>query len=116
MGAVKLARRLQVCLLTAKRRLGLLTERGLVFADARRFYTLTDAGREALGPGAQPPPRWVNVAAISAATAPDVRERTYVDDRAQAERSRPGKMARAAARLNRSLPFNRFPERERLAV
>ena len=57
----------------------------------------------------------MNVAAISAAAAKDVRERAYVDDRTQVERSRPGRMAKAAARANKSLPFNRFPERERLA-
>jgi hypothetical protein len=115
MGPVRLSRRLGVCLLTAKRRGRLLAEKGLLIADARKFYSITPAGIEALGPDAQPPPRWVNVAAISAAAAKDVCERTYLDDRAQAERSRPGKMARAAAKLNRSLPFNRFPERERLA-
>ena len=55
------------------------------------------------------PPRWVNVAAISAAVAKDVRERAYVDDRTQAERSRPGQMAKAAAKANKSTPFNAFP-------
>jgi hypothetical protein len=56
--------------LTAKRRLGLLTGRGLVFADPRRFFSITDAGREALG-DATLPPRWVRVEAISAASAKD---------------------------------------------
>ena len=115
MGPVRLARRLEVCLLTAKRRVSLLAARGLVIADARRFYAITPAGIETLGPDAQPPPRWLRFEAISAATARDVRDRTYVDDGAQAERSRPGQMAKAAAKLNRSLPFNQFPERERLA-
>ena len=115
MGPVRLARRLETCLLTAKRRVRLLAEKGLVIADARKFYAITELGIETFGPDAQPSPRWVNVAAISAAAAKDVRDRTYLDDRPQVERSRPGKMARAAAKLNRSLPFNRFPERERLA-
>jgi Mn-dependent DtxR family transcriptional regulator len=64
MGPVRLARRLGVCLLTAKRRVRLLAARGLVIADARRFFSITEAGLAALGPDAQPPPRWVNVAAI----------------------------------------------------
>ena len=112
---LELSRRAQVCSFTAKRRFGLLVERGLATVDIARRYSATDAGREALGPEAQPQPRWVNVAAISAAAAKDVRERAYVDDRTQIERSRPGRMAKAAARANKSLPFNRFPERERLA-
>jgi hypothetical protein len=66
--------------LTAKRRTRLLAERGLVIADPRKFFAVTPAGIEALGPDAQPPPRWVNVAAISAASAKDVRERLYVSD------------------------------------
>src|ERR1700722_447774 len=91
MGVMKLSRRVAVCAMTIRRRLGLLTGRGLTFADPRGFYAITPAGIETLGPDAAKPTRWVRVEAISAATARDVRDRTYVDDRAQAERSRPGR-------------------------
>jgi DNA-binding transcriptional ArsR family regulator len=106
MGHVRLSRRIGVCLLTARRRANLLAERGLVFPDVRKFYSITPEGIEALGPKSQPPPRWVNVAAISAAAAKDIAERTRLDDRTQEERSRPGRMARVAAKRNRSTPFN----------
>jgi hypothetical protein len=62
-----------------------------------------------MGRGVQPSRRFR--AAISAASARDVTERAWVDDRTQPERSRPGKMARAAARRNGSASFA-FPERE----
>lgn len=81
MGPVRLARRLEVCLLTAKRRARWMAERGLVISDVRGFYTLTPAGRAALGPDAQPPPCWLDPQRISAAAARDVVSRTYVDDR-----------------------------------
>jgi hypothetical protein len=110
MGPVRLSRRLEVCLLTAKRRVCLLAERGLVIPDIRKFYAITSAGIEALGPEAQPPPRWVRLELISAAAARDVAERTRLDDRTQAERSRPGQMAKAAAKRNRSYAFNPYTE------
>ena len=112
-GIVAVARRAGVCPLTARRRLGLLTGKGLVFADPRKFFSITPAG-VAAGDAPQRQP-WVNPERIKASTAKDVVGRTYLDDRAQAERSRPGQMAKAAAKLNRSLPFNRFEQRERLA-
>ena len=115
MGHVRLSRRIGCCLLTARRRANLLAERGLLVADVRRFYAITEAGIAALGPKSQPPSRWVNVAAISAAAARDVRDRPRIDDRTQEERSRPGKMARAAARLNKSSNFNGYVFVERMA-
>jgi hypothetical protein len=111
MGVTKLSRRAGVALLTARRRLGLLAGRGLVFADPRRFYLLTDAGRSALGDEA--PRRWVNVAAISASAAKDVRERIYVNNNSAAQRSNCGKLARAAAKRN-GTQFNPFPEFDRM--
>ena len=115
MGPVRLSRRLGVCLQTTKRRTISLAEKGLVIADVRRFFSITPEGIEALGPKSQPSPRWVNVAAISAAAAKDVADRPRVDDRTQEERSRPGKMARAAARLNKSSNFNGHVFSERMA-
>ena len=115
MGHVRLSRRIGVCLQTAKRRANLLAERGLLVADVRRFFSITPEGIEALGPKSQPPPRWVRVEAISAAAAKDVADRPRVDDRTQAERSRPGQMARAAARLNKSSNFNGHVFTERMA-
>jgi hypothetical protein len=114
MGCMKLARRVQVCPLTIRRRLGLLIGRGLVFADPRRFYSLTPAGRGALG-DASLPPRWVRVEAISAAAAKDVVEPTYVNNISAAQRTNCGKLARAAAKRNKSTPFNGGGYFERMA-
>ena len=119
MGIMKLSRRAGTCPLTIRRRLGLLIGRGLVFADPRRFYSLTPAARGALG-DASLPPRWVRVEAVSAASAPDVQRRLqFPNEMSAAERTRLSSLnaqkARAAARLNKSLPFNRFPEREQMA-
>ena len=73
MGVMKLARRVEVCPLTVKRRARLLVERGLVLSDPRRFYGITAAGRAALGD--TNPPRhapWLRPEQISAAAAKDV--------------------------------------------
>ena len=106
MGHVRLSRRIGVCLLTAKRRASFLAERGLVIADIRKFYSITSQGIEALGPKSQPPSRWIRVEAISAAAAKDVAERTTIPEATAAQRSNSGKLARAAAKRNRSTPFN----------
>jgi hypothetical protein len=110
MAPARLGRRIGTCEMTAKRRARLLAARGLLFAEDRRFYSLTDAGREALGPDAPKPTPWVRVEAISAASSKDVQERRYVDDATSAERSRRGKMARASAKANGSIPFVSFIE------
>jgi hypothetical protein len=115
MGVTKLSRRAEVALLTAKRRINLLTGRGLVFADPRRFFSLTPAGRSALGDEA--PRRWVEPEAVSAVSAPDVQRRQqFPNEMSAAERTRLSSLnaqkARAMAKLNRSLPYNRFPERQ----
>ena len=107
MGAVKLARRAGVCPPTVRRRAGQLAKRGLVFADPRKFYSITPVGIEALGPdAAKPPPRWLDPGRISAASAKDVTGRTFIPEATAATRSNAGKLARAAAKRNRSTPFN----------
>jgi hypothetical protein len=95
MGPVRLSRRVGICLLTAKRRARLLAEKGLVVADVRRFFSLTPAGREALGDEAAKVTRWVDVSRIMASTAPDVRERGGRDVFTVAERGRLGGMRTA---------------------
>ena len=95
MGPVRLSRRVGVCLLTVTRRCRLLVGRGLVFADVRRFYEITEAGRRALGPAAAPKP-WVRVEAISAAAGREVLERGSVDDRAKGGRPKGGAWTEAA--------------------
>jgi hypothetical protein len=110
MGTVKLARRVEVCPMTIRRRVRLLVERGLAFADPRKFFSVTDAGLAALGPEApQKPAPWVRVEAVSAANAKDVRERGQ-DDRTTAQRSAHSSMgaAKGAAttRLRKQQPSN----------
>jgi hypothetical protein len=109
MRQVGLARRCGVCSLTIKRRIALLAQRGLVRIVGPQF-TLTDAGRQALGPAAKSPLRWIRIEAISAAAAKDVRERSYVSDVTAARRSECGRLARVAAKANRSPPFNVWAE------
>lgn len=90
MGPMRLSRRVGVCPLTIKRRARLLVARGLVFADPRRFYALTDAGRQAIGTTILPRPApWLRPEQISAASAKDVRERLRHpnDNRSAAQRS-----------------------------
>jgi hypothetical protein len=111
MGTVKLARRVEVCPMTIRRRVRLLVERGLVFADPRKFFSITDAGLAALGPEApQRPEPWVKVEAVSAARAKDVAERQgrqSVDDRTSWARSQQGSRARlkALSTANGQQPF-----------
>ena len=105
-GMCVLSRRLGTCLLTAKRRANALAERGLLIADVRRFFSITPEGIEALGPDAAKPTPWVRVEAVAASTAKDVRDRVYIPEATAAQRSNSGKLARAAAKRNRSTPFN----------
>jgi DNA-binding IclR family transcriptional regulator len=110
MGTVKLARRVEVCPMTIRRRVRLLVERGLVFADPRKFFSITDAGLAALGDAApQRPEPWVKVEAVSAARAKDVAERQgqSVDDRTSWARSQQGSRARlkALSTANGQQPF-----------
>ena len=114
MGPVKLARRLEVCPMTIRRRANLLAERGLVIADPRGFFSVTLAGREAIGAEALQP-AWLKPEAISVAAARDVRERTYIPEATAATRSHCGRLARAAAKRNRSQPFNGGGLFERMA-
>jgi Mn-dependent DtxR family transcriptional regulator len=97
MGTVKLARRVEVCPMTIRRRVRLLVERGLVFADPRKFFSITDAGLTALGSEApQRPEPWVKISAISAVSARDVRTRLQHpnDDRSSWARAEQSSRAR----------------------
>jgi hypothetical protein len=88
MGAMKLARRVEVCPMTIRRRVRSLIGHGLVFADPRKFFSITNEGRKALGDAV--PPRWVRPEAVSAATAKDVSRREHPnDDRSNAQVGRP---------------------------
>jgi Mn-dependent DtxR family transcriptional regulator len=113
---LELARRVSICSLTAKRRLGSLIAHGLAKADERRRYVVTDEGRWALGDAV--PPRWVNLDRVRASTAPDVGERLrhpYADQTA-AQRSAQASKAHAKAlayRTNKSVAYNAFPEWQR---
>ena len=84
---LQLARLVNCCSLTAKRRLSSLVGRGLADAQEGRFR-ITGAGISALGPDAPRP--WVDVARISAALARDVAERHGSDVMTLAERGRMG--------------------------
>jgi Mn-dependent DtxR family transcriptional regulator len=88
MGNVKLARRVEVCPMTIRRRVRLLVGRGLVFADPRKFFSITSKGRDLLGPDA--PKLWVDLDRVRASTANDVRTRNghQPDDRTRAFRSK----------------------------
>jgi DNA-binding IclR family transcriptional regulator len=85
-----LARQIGCCALTAKRRLGLMIERGLVKV-ANATFSITDAGISALGDGAPKRPElWVRPETVSAALSRDVHERQHHhahDDRSAAQRS-----------------------------
>ena len=89
---LELARRLGVCSLTAKRRLGMLIGQGLADAQDGRFR-ITDQGRGLLGD--QCPQRWIDVARISAALAKDVLLRGGSDVMTRSEAARLGGLARA---------------------
>ena len=83
---LELARRLGVCNLTAKRRLGMLIEQGLIDVNASR-YAITSGGRAALGDAAPKP--WLRSEAISAAAASDVqRQIQFPNEMSAAERTR----------------------------
>jgi hypothetical protein len=66
-GVAAVARRIIVCSFTARRRVDLLVERGMVCRNAAKDYAITDAGRAVLGDAAPEP--WLKVSAISAALA-----------------------------------------------
>jgi hypothetical protein len=94
-----LARRLGVCSLTAKRRLGLLIAQGLADAQDGRFR-ISDVGVKALGSDA--PQRWIDSERIRAANARDVLARGGSDLLTTAERGRMGGLA--MARGSRAMP------------
>ena len=95
---LELARRLGICSLTAKRRLGMLIERGLIDVNASR-YAITSGGRAALGDAAPKP--WLRSEAISAAAASDVQRRMqYPNEMSAAERTRLSSLNASKARAN----------------
>jgi DNA-binding transcriptional ArsR family regulator len=98
MGITKLSRRSQLSPQTIRRRLRLLVERGLVFADPRKFFSITHAGLAAL-PDA--PKRWVNSGVISAVSARDVVTRSPTDDRNQTQLAANARLARGRPRGGR---------------
>jgi DNA-binding Lrp family transcriptional regulator len=108
MGTLKLARRVEVCPMTIKRRVRLLVERGLVLSDPRRFFAITDEGRRALGADTSPRPApWVRREAVAASLAKDVVARNghQPDDRSAEFRSKIASMgaqgSMATARLRK---------------
>lgn len=72
MRQLQLARAVDVCSLTAKRRLGLLVSRGLVRVEGARF-TISDAGLALLGDAAPKP--WLRLEMVAASISKDVAER-----------------------------------------
>ena len=93
MVGARLASRCAVSEPTAQRRARLLVQRGLVVSDPRRFFSITQAGREALGdivPRREP---WLRPEAVSAALSRDVVERRPVDDRTREQRSQHASLA-----------------------
>jgi DNA-binding MarR family transcriptional regulator len=99
MRQLELARRLQVCSLTARRRVDLLIARGLINADERRRFRITDAGLAALP---DLPPRWLKTEMVSAALSPDVQARlASPNDLSPAERSRLSSQIAHKARIGR---------------
>jgi DNA-binding Lrp family transcriptional regulator len=93
MGTVKLARRVEVCPMTIRRRVRLLAQQGLVFADPRKFFSITPAGLAAL-PDA--PKRWVDQDRLRASK--DVQARSPTDDRNMAPLAANARMARGRPR------------------
>ena len=95
----KIVAQVGVCKLTARRRVDLLIERGLVSHDAGNFFTITVAGVAVVGvntPKAEP---WVRREAVAASSAKDVLQRlTHPNDnRSAAQRSAHATMAAAKA-------------------
>jgi Mn-dependent DtxR family transcriptional regulator len=96
MGTVKLARRVEVCPMTIRRRVRLLVEKGLVFADPRKFFSITDAGLAALGDTA--PQRWVDLNRLRASLSKDVLTRSPTNERTTAQIAAHARMARGRPR------------------
>jgi hypothetical protein len=88
----------------------MLVERGLAFSDERRFFAITQQGRQALGDDVQRPAPWIDPSLISAAAAKDVRERSPGDDRTRAFRSKVASLGAA-----RSIESQREHKRQRFS-
>ena len=94
MRQLELAHRLGIASLTAKRRITRLVSAGMVTIDTGRRFCISKVGVAALGgpPAPKPVEPWLNVTAISAASAKDVAERQKpLDDhqRRPAQRAQP---------------------------
>jgi hypothetical protein len=98
MGVSKLARRVGICPMTVKRRLHILAERGLAYADPRKFFSLTPDGVAALGDA---PKRWLDLDRLRASTAKDVQARSPTDDRNMARLAANARMARGRPRAGK---------------
>jgi hypothetical protein len=94
---LQLARLVNCCSLTAKRRLSSIVVRGLVSRTDGRFM-VTAAGLAALGPDAPRP--WVRPEAVAASLAKDVTARPSLDVMTRVEMGRMGGMV--AARLRKA--------------
>ena len=124
MGTMKLSRRVGACAMTIKRRINLMVARGLVFADPRKFFSITDEGRAALGPNNPPRPApWLRPEQVSAAVAKDVLQRhgQEPDDRSAAFRAKVASLGAQASAVTARLrkrgrqPFSALSEFDRLA-
>ena len=96
-----------------------MVARGLVFADPRKFFSITDEGRAALGPNNAPRPApWLRPEQVSAAVAKDVLQRhgQEPDDRSAQFRSQVAQMgaqasiATATLDKRRRQPFSALSE------
>jgi hypothetical protein len=113
MRLMALARRIEVCRLTMRRRIDRLVEQKCMFPHEGR-YAITDAGIAALGPDAPNRQPWVNLERVRASTAKDVvaRHGQAPDDRTRAFRSKIASMGAqktiATSRLKRHPAFNHW--------
>jgi hypothetical protein len=102
---IKIAAQVGVCKLTARRRLDLLIERGLVNPDAGKFYMITAAGIAVIGVNTPKLEPWVRREMVAASIAKDVMARSPNDDRSSAFRSKVaslgGQQSMATARLHK---------------
>ena len=96
--------------MTITRRCRLLVKRGLLSFDIRRFFSITVAGRQALGSDTPQRQPWVRPELVSAAAAKDVQLRSPTDDRSPSQR-----MAVARMAAQQSMAAQRFNKQRRLA-
>ena len=113
MGVGRLSRRVGICPMTIKRRTRLLAERGLIHLDLRRFFSITNEGRRAIGTTNAPRPApWHRREAVAASLARDVVARNghQPDDRSSEFRTKVAKMG-----AQQSMASQRLHKRRRFA-